>query len=456
MPPKSRSTRKPKYQQMQTPQQRKRAAQAEHRAFAGRERKLQNRDALPQVLIAALDILARFRATQEPIQNIINPILKTRRFGNQERNNIRDWIFQLQRGQAELSVDLARHLKEVGGTPPDRRMQDLALLLATVPEVILATFESKTASLLPQSLQAFVIQARQRSSTTSLPKWLAESLRSQFGNEADNIETAFLQKAVPAFAVDTRIVSRADVLAYLENLNLPVRPFDVCDDGFWSEQHLPLSRIPKDMAAAVWPMDLGSQLIAHFVGAQHGERVLDMCAGGGGKTQALLRTGCKLVATDVSPKRIAAAKKRHGLHQIPFHCFDMTEEHLTAESFDRILVDAPCSGTGTLRRHPDLLSRLSAEDVVQYERLQKALLKQAHRLVRSDGWIVYATCSFLHQENDAIADWAEAELGLTPCPLNELKPDGILPEADLASNRLHILPHVFRSDGFFVAAFRKQ
>ena len=229
-----------------------------------------NRDALPQVLIAALDILARFRATQEPIQNIINPILKTRRFGNQERNNIRDWIFQLQRGQAELSVDLARHLKEVGGTPPDRRMQDLALLLATVPEVILATFESKTASLLPQSLQAFVIQARQRSSTTSLPKWLAESLRSQFGNEADDIETAFLQKAVPAFAVDTRFVSRADVLAHLESLNLPVRPFDVCDDGFWSEQHLPLSRIPKDMAAAVY-YGFGLALIAHFVGAQHGE-----------------------------------------------------------------------------------------------------------------------------------------------------------------------------------------
>ena len=88
----------------------------------------------------------------------------------------------------------------------------------------------------------------------------------------------------------------------------------------------------------------------------------------------------------------------------------MTEERLTAESFDRILVDAPAQGPARCVAF-DLLSRLSAEDVVQYERLQKALLKQAHRLVRSDGWIVYATCS-LHQENDAIADWAEAG-GLT-------------------------------------------
>tara|TARA_Y100001954_G_scaffold231202_2_gene280140 strand:- start:1885 stop:3255 length:1371 start_codon:yes stop_codon:yes gene_type:complete len=451
-----RPKKKRTYAQMQTRQQRASAEKSEHRPGAGRERKLQKREALPPILIAALDVLARFRATQEPIQNIINPILKNRRFGNRDRNEIRDWVFQLQRQQSTLEKLLEQQVNAVGGVPPDRRMKDLALLLATMSAEMKATFETKTEDLLPESLLSFVQTARDEIQLEGLPPWLFEKLQNQFGDQAKDIEKAFLQKAVPAFAIDTQQADRQGIMKILEEAAIEVRPFSACPDAFWSAQHLPLSRLPVEVAQHVWPMDLGSQLIAHLVGALPSDQVLDMCAGGGGKTKALARTGCKLVATDVSNKRIIAAQKRSGLQHISFRCLDMTKPQLAEGMFDRILVDAPCTGTGTLRRHPDLLSRLNSEKVTEYVALQKQLLQQAERLVAPNGYVIYATCSFLKEENQDVVSWALENLNLSPVPLNELRPEGVLPEHQLEQHTLNILPHDFLSDGFFVAAFSKQ
>jgi 16S rRNA (cytosine967-C5)-methyltransferase len=429
----------------------------ENRPFSGREKKLKHQTHLPGPLVAALDILARFRATQEPIQKILQPILKQRRFGARERNEIRDWIFALQRQKNQLENQLEKCIHDVGGVPPNRRQKDLALLLATMPIEQRQKLQTSSGNLLTSALNRFLEHLPEDNTPKNLPSWLQKKLQEQFGEDASTIEEHFLKKAYPAFAMNTEVISRKELLEQLDSKSIKATAFDELPDGFWCTEHLPLTSLDAELQEAVWPMDLGSQLIAHLLGVQPSDQVLDMCAGGGGKTKALLRYPCQLTATDISQPRITATKKRTRAHNnVSFHCLDMSQPQLKAASFDRILVDAPCSGIGTIRRHPDILERFSVDQIETYVTMQKQLLEQASRLCRQGGYVLYATCSFLAEENDDIVSWAQNGLPLEPINLDLLSPKNVLNGHDLKRTNMYLLPHEFLSDGFFVAAFQKQ
>jgi 16S rRNA (cytosine967-C5)-methyltransferase len=429
----------------------------ESRPYSGREKKLKNQTQLPSPLVAALDILARFRATQEPIQKILQPILKQRRFGARERNEIRDWIFALQRQKNQLEDQLERDIHDVGGVPPNRRQKDLALLLATMPIEQRQPLRASSGNLLTSALNRFLDSVPQDNVPKHLPAWLQKRLQKQFGDAASAIEESFLKKAYPAFAMDTGVITREELLNQLNTETFKVTAFEEVPDGFWCSEHLPLAGLKTELQDAIWPMDLGSQLIAHLLAVQPNDHVLDMCAGGGGKTKALLRYPCQLTATDISQPRITATKKRtRGNSNVTYHCLDMTQTQLKAEHFDRILVDAPCSGIGTIRRHPDILERCSSDQIEKYVTMQKQLLKQAARLCRKGGFVLYATCSFLAEENDDVVSWAQDEVSLEPINFAQLGPKNILNGHDLERPTMYILPHEFLSDGFFMAAFQKQ
>ncbi len=219
------------------------------------------------------------------------------------------------------------------------------------------------------------------------PEWFIKRFKAQFGEQAEKLEKALRQRAVtPALDPGSK-------------------------PGMTNE--------------ATW-IDPGSIYIAEKIKAQPGERVLDLCAGGGGKTKIIAQTGASIIAVDNNSKRLDIVRKIPGVKVIP--CDGRTFKN---EPFDWILVDAPCSGTGTLRHAPDLFGRLQESDIAKYTTLQKELVANAIKLLKPTGKLVYATCSILAEENHSSFD------GLK---LIESK---------------QLLPTTDGTDGFWVAVFEK-
>jgi 16S rRNA (cytosine967-C5)-methyltransferase len=206
--------------------------------------------------------------------------------------------------------------------------------------------------------------------------------------------------------------------------------------------------------------DEGSQLLAWLLAPRRGEMVADYCAGAGGKTLALgmlMRGAGRLYALDVSAKRLAALGPRaaraglNNVHSIVLSGENDARTRRLAGKIDRVLVDAPCSGFGTLRRNPDLKWRQGPQAIDELAAKQGRILGAAARLVKPGGRLVYATCSLLREENDAIADaFAAAHAQFQPLDCGELLAGQRIA---MEGRRLRLWPHLQGTDGFFAAAF---
>ena len=210
--------------------------------------------------------------------------------------------------------------------------------------------------------------------------------------------------------------------------------------------------------------DEGSQLLGFLVQPKRGELVVDFCAGAGGKTLqlgAMMRSTGRLYAFDVSEKRLAKLKPRFAraglsnVHPVLIaHERDAKVKRLAGKA-DRVLVDAPCSGLGTLRRNPDLKWRQTPESVAEMVAKQGAILESAARLVKPGGRLVYATCSLLAEENDGVVD---AFLAAHP-EFRQLSAKDVLDKQGIALNtgeRLRVSPREHDTDGFFAAVLLRD
>jgi 16S rRNA (cytosine967-C5)-methyltransferase len=210
--------------------------------------------------------------------------------------------------------------------------------------------------------------------------------------------------------------------------------------------------------------DEGSQLLAYLVAPKRGQMVADFCAGAGGKSLALgalMKNTGRLYAFDISEKRLhnlGQRLKRSGLSNLHAQVIsgenDQKLKRLNGK-FDRVLVDAPCSGLGTLRRNPDLKWRFEASDIAELNVKQTSILARAAKLTKAGGRLIYATCSLLQDENEAIA---EAFLAANPdfvlVPANTILAQQ---QIDLdTGNYLKLLPHMHGTDGFFAAVFERK
>jgi 16S rRNA (cytosine967-C5)-methyltransferase len=209
--------------------------------------------------------------------------------------------------------------------------------------------------------------------------------------------------------------------------------------------------------------DEGSQLLAHLVAAKRGMMVADFCAGAGGKTLAigaLMRNTGRLYAFDVSEKRLhnlGQRLKRSGLSNLNAQVIssetDPKLKRLNGK-FDRVLVDAPCSGLGTLRRNPDLKWRQTPQDVAELNVKQTNILARAAKLTKVGGRLIYATCSLLRDENEQIAEHFLA----THPDFKLMNAAEILAQHQIqldTGDYLKLLPHLHNTDGFFAAVFEK-
>lgn len=427
------------------------------RPAEGRERMLERTAREPLWARLALDAIARQRASAEPLDRALERVLRAARAGGRERRRAGDAAFAWARARPRVERAVDDALSRYGGVAPSRRDRDRAAMWLAE----LAAGVDEDVGALPEPLDALIDEARQSGAgpvlggaPAPLPRWLEERLARAFGDEASALAEALGQPAPVVLAVDQRATSVDDVEAALRELGLDVERSRAAPGALRVSRRFPAARLPERLRAHVWPMDDGSQAVVHALSVQPGERVLDLCAGGGGKTRLLLALGAEVVAMDPDARRLDAARAR--APEARFVVADGTRAPFATGSFDRVLVDAPCSGTGTLRRAPDLAARLSPEDVARFPPLQTALLEEAARLVRPGGRVVYATCSLLPEENDGVVDQAMAShTDLRARPLEDLSGyAGDAPRAFGAWRRA-LLPSTLGTDGFFVASLER-
>ncbi len=300
-----------------------------------------------------------------------------------------------------------------------------------------------------------------------LPPWLADALRAEAGQGFSALATSLMETASLDLRVNVLKAKRDEIQSELASLGIENSPTPYSPWGLRVVGKPSLSGLDALKDGRVEVQDEGSQLLALLTDAKRGEMVADFCAGGGGKTLALgamMRNTGRLYAMDVSASRLATMGLRltkSGLDTVYTMALEgEADARLSrlAGKMDRVLVDAPCTGIGTLRRHPDLKWRLREMDVASMAARQSAILIAAAKLVKPGGRLVYATCSLLSVENeDVVKRFLTLSRGFVVEDAAALL-RGVKVEGDglVKDGALRLWPHIHGTDGFYAAALRRE
>jgi 16S rRNA (cytosine967-C5)-methyltransferase len=302
-----------------------------------------------------------------------------------------------------------------------------------------------------------------------LPDWLYEMLSARFDvSEMTALATALNQPAPLDLRINPLKAERADVLARLNADGFAAEACRYSPLGIRLAGKPSLARHPLFLDGSVEVQDEGSQLLGFLLQPKRGEMVADFCAGAGGKTLllgALMRSQGRLYAFDVAEKRLAKLKPRlarsglSNVHPARIESENDIKIKRLAGKLDRVLVDAPCSGLGTLRRNPDLKWRQTPVSVAELNTKQASILGSASTLVKKGGRLVYATCSLLESENEAVvsafllAHPEFVQLSATEV-LNRQQVE--IDASERSGGSLFLLPHRHGTDGFFAAVMERQ
>jgi 16S rRNA (cytosine967-C5)-methyltransferase len=295
-----------------------------------------------------------------------------------------------------------------------------------------------------------------------LPDWLLPHLQTRFGTALEAEMAALSEPAPLDLRANLLKTTTAEAQAALAAEGWDARPTRLSPWGLRIEGRRPVTTGPAFQQGLVEIQDEGSQLVALMAGVEPGMRVVDYCAGAAGKTLALagaMANRGQIVACDVSAPRLEAAVRRlrrAGVHNVERHVLAAGDKWLKRRgaSFDRVLVDAPCTGTGTWRRNPDARLRLRESDLTELVSKQAAILDSAQSLVRKGGRLVYATCSLLAEENEAqVSGFLARHSDFQVVPLRAAWP---LPApVPNQGDYLSLTPARHGTDGFFTAVLER-
>ena len=321
-----------------------------------------------------------------------------------------------------------------------------------------------------------------------MPDWLYPRMLARFGDALTAEMTALSAAAPLDLRVNLLKGTRAEAQAALAAEGWEAVPTPLSPWGLRIEGRRPVTGGPAFQSGLVEIQDEGSQVLAALTGVKPGMRVVDWCAGAGGKTLALaamMGNKGQIVACDVSASRLEGAVRRlrrAGVTNVERHLVTTGDKWAKrrAGAFDRVLVDAPCTGTGTWRRNPDARSRLSEQDLLELTRKQSGILDTAQALVRPGGWLIYGTCSLLEEENEAqVSAFLTRHAGFALVPLDrawpfEGTPPGDMPSGDMPAGgtssggtpsgdappgegaMLSLTPARHGTDGFFAAVLERR
>lgn len=425
-------------------------------------------------LQATLDLLQDVESAARPADAVTSAFFRTRRHvGDEDRGAIMELLYALLRHRARLGWWLAR--QGCRDTPRNRLLAWLMLAEGRTPDQAKRLFDGTrfAPAALTQPEYALAVGLRGRTLVhpempeevrLECPPWAVEPLRRRFGPAFEAEMAATLAPPPLDLRVNPIRSTRAAVLRELEALGVQAEATRLAPNGIRVRERFSLARLKGLRTGEVEIQDEGSQLVADLVDAGPGERVVDFCAGAGGKSLALaarMNNRGHLVACDVNEarlKRCAERLRRAGLHNAETRLLASETDRWVKRhkgGFDRVLVDAPCSGTGTWRRNPDARWRAAEENGLDaLVALQARILASAARLVRPGGRLVFATCALLPDENeDQVAAFLAANPGFRLTPLAEAAPQlaGVV-EGDCLS----LTPARHGTDGFFAAVLQRE
>jgi 16S rRNA (cytosine967-C5)-methyltransferase len=375
--------------------------------------------------------------------------------GRQERGFIAESAFAVLRRRRSLAA-------ATGSSSPDSLVAAAAIKVLGLSA---RSLEGLVEPGLAERIRAFSFAATPAAVRADLPDWLWEMLIADYGEaEAERIVPALLNPAPLDLRVNLARTSREDARARLAADGIEAHATPYSPAGLRVMGKPAINRLALFRDGLIEVQDEGSQLLAWVLGPRRGEMVGDYCAGAGGKTLAaamLMRGTGRVYAMDTSARRLAALRPRAAragvtnVHVIALSGDNDQRAKRLAGKLDRVLVDAPCSGFGTLRRNPDLKWRHTEQAVTQLAQKQRAILRAASRLVKPGGRLVYATCSILKAENEAVAD----DFAASSPEFESVSCDALLGEQRIplqAGARMRLWPHLHGTDGFFASAFVRR
>ena len=408
------------------------------------------------------ELIHRVMQFQHPADGVVSDFFRQHRtLGTRERHSLAETTYTVLRERL-----LYQHLAQSGKGELERRLAILAwqgnegflrAALTDTEQQWLAQVSQVDRTALPEKLRH------------NLPEWLATILQAALGDQFWPLVASINAPAPLDLRVNTFKVKREDAMAAFKAEGIDAQPTPHSPLGLRIQGKPALHKLDVFMRGDVEVQDEGSQLLALMTGAKRGEMVADFCAGAGGKTLALgaeMRNTGRLYAFDISGHRLASLKPRlarSGLSNVyPVQIAHERDERIKrlAGKLDRVLVDAPCSGLGTLRRNPDLKWRQTPQSIDEMRIKQAAILASASRLLKSGGRLVYATCSLLDIENDEIAQafTAEREADFKVVPAVEALTKAHVAQADtlVRGDYLRLWPHRHGTDGFFAAVWERR
>jgi 16S rRNA (cytosine967-C5)-methyltransferase len=397
-----------------------------------------------------------------PADGVVSAFFRQHRnLGPRERHTLAETVYDVLRRRLQY-----QHLAQSGSGAMERRLAMLGWqgsetflrgALGPHEQQWLAQVKAIDVATLPEKLRH------------NLPDWLAAPLHAKLPDDEFWALAQSLNEPAPLdLRVNTLKARRDEVAKALAAAGVDAAPTPYSPWGLRVAGKPALNKLDVFTRGDVEVQDEGSQLLALLTDPKRGEMVMDFCAGAGGKTLALgaaMRNTGRLYAFDVSGHRLDALKPRlarSGLSNVyPVQIAHERDERVKrlAGKIDRVLVDAPCSGLGTLRRNPDLKWRQSPQAVQELAAKQAAILESAARLLKPGGRLVYATCSLLDAENEAIADaFGTAHPEFESRPAAEVLRSAHVEHADelVAGERLRLWPHKHGSDGFFAAVWERK
>ena len=408
------------------------------------------------------ELLRAVQKLDGPADGVVSAYFRDHRsLGSRERHVLAETAYALLRQRL-----LFQHLAQSGSGVLERRLALLAWqgspdslrnVIAPHEKLWLEAIDKIDRGTLPDKLRH------------NLPDWLAAPLREKLGQQFWPLVQALSEQAPLDLRVNVLKAKREDVQHALAAGGITAEPTPFSPWGLRVAGKPSINQFDVFKRGEVEVQDEGSQLLALITNAKRGEMVVDFCDGAGGKTLALgasMRNTGRLYAFDTSGHRLDALKPRlarSGLSNV--HPAQLTHERddrikRLAGKIDRVLIDAPCSGLGTLRRNPDLKWRQSPKAVEEMRLKQTAILASASRLLKAGGRLVYATCSLLAAENEQVADafTVAHAADFEPVPVAEALAEAHI-ESSVALTEgpyLRLWPHIHRTDGFFAAIWRRK